>query len=137
MANKQKDKGNGKRQQLCWDCQRALPRRGCSWADKFEPVKGWTATPKVMSGGIHTFAITKCPLFIPDKPKPVKKEYKMKAVIRLFTIDGEFIMEYRTASEVARALGVSGTTIYRMLKTQLKSDEYILRKVNKVEKEDF
>lgn len=60
--------------QLCWNCKRAVNAEGCrcSWADREVPVKGWTAIPNIVrqSGRqpIKTYYITKCPLFIEDKP---------------------------------------------------------------------
>lgn len=59
-----------KNEQLCWSCKRAIPNHGCEWADKFKPVKGWTATlTKVKQGRYNyedSYAIEKCPKYIND-----------------------------------------------------------------------
>ncbi len=59
---------------ICMSCQRAarfieLP---CPWASKFEPVEGWTAEEicKIDGGQeVHTYYITKCPLYMMDEWK--------------------------------------------------------------------
>lgn len=52
---------------LCWSCGRALPHRGCEWADSFTPVDGWTAKPTVKRNvghlSIKSFHVYKCPKF--------------------------------------------------------------------------
>lgn len=59
--------------QLCWNCANACG--GCSWSARFEPVEGWTATPKIIRRNAHgpiqvdTYCITKCPEFKPDSGK--------------------------------------------------------------------
>lgn len=66
---------------ICFDCQRALPLRGCPWADKFEPVEGWTATPVTIKTNIthrDSYNITACPLFLQDKPKTVEIKEPVK-----------------------------------------------------------
>ncbi len=136
MANVNK---KGKSSQLCWDCQRALPLRGCPWADNFQPVEGWTATPKVLTGNVHTFAIRECPLFLPDKPATEDTEevpeYIEKKYIVQYTAKGKnFVAEYPTITKTAKNIGVTVQTIYRMLKMQLEKDEYILKEVTKYEK---
>ena len=56
--------------QLCWTCRKACG--GCSWADMFEPVSGWTATPVIMRykdknmRDLETYSITACPEYIED-----------------------------------------------------------------------
>ena len=53
---------------LCWDCEKSLG--GCSWADKFIPVKGWTAikTQKRQNTkeSIDSFDVYECPQFERD-----------------------------------------------------------------------
>ena len=122
--------GKGKSQQLCWDCQRALPFRGCPWADNFQPVEGWTATPKVLTGNVHTFAIRECPLFLADKPATEDTEEVPKRYIVQYTKKGrKFVAEYPTIAEAAKGLKTTPSSIYRMLKMQLEKDEYILKEV--------
>lgn len=62
--------------QLCWNCQRATG--GCSWSDKFIPVNGWIAEPRIIKNyniltrtydEISTFRIKYCPLFLRDLPR--------------------------------------------------------------------
>ena len=56
--------------QLCWTCQNACG--GCSWADRLEPVSGWTATPVIMRykdknmRDLETYSITACPEYTED-----------------------------------------------------------------------
>ena len=127
--------GKGKSQQLCWDCQRALPLRGCPWADNFQPVEGWTATPKVLTGNVHTFAIRECPLFLADKPATEDTEEVPKRYIVQYTKKGrKFVAEYPTIAEVEKVLNVSQRTVYRMLRNPLEKDEFILKEVTKYEK---
>lgn len=136
MANVNK---KGKSSQLCWDCQRALPLRGCPWADRFKPVEGWTATPKVLTGNVHTFAIRECPLFLPDKPTTEDTEevpeYVEKRYIVQYTKKGKkFVAEYPTIAEVGKVLNVSQQNVYRMLRSPLEKDVFILKEVTKYEK---
>lgn len=57
---------------LCWDCDNACG--GCPWADKFQPVDGWTADyqpVKAINGKKETllldsYMVKSCPLFVPD-----------------------------------------------------------------------
>lgn len=129
MANVNK---KGKSSQLCWDCQRALPLRGCPWADNFQPVEGWTATPKVLTGNVHTFAIRECPLFLADKPATEDTEEVPKRYIVQYTKKGrKFVAEYPTIAEVEKVLNVSQRTVYRMLRNPLEKDEFILKEVTK------
>lgn len=132
MANVNK---KGKSSQLCWDCQRALPLRGCPWADNFQPVEGWTATPKVLTGNVHTFAIRECPLFLPDKPATEDTEEVPKRYIVLYTAKGKnFVAEYPTITKAAKNIGVTVQTIYRMLRKPMEKDKYIIKAVKKYEK---
>lgn len=69
--------------QLCWECARCLPGRGCSWADNLKPVKGWTASRTYILGCkkmLRTYVIIKCPLFISDAD--YRKQQELKAVIK-------------------------------------------------------
>ncbi len=54
--------------QLCWGCEKALPGRGCEWADCFQPVDGWTAKPTLYAGNnggkVRSYRITACPKFV-------------------------------------------------------------------------
>ena len=47
-------------EQPCWTCVRSLPGRGCEWADKLIPVKGWKAVP---------FRISYCPKYVKEEEK--------------------------------------------------------------------
>ena len=68
---------------ICWDCQRAVGKDRCCWADNFKPVKGWNAirndlksTPN--GGLVISYIVLCCPLFVPDEPlngQPVQ-QYK-------------------------------------------------------------
>jgi hypothetical protein len=46
---------------LCWLCGNACG--GCSWADEFIPVEGWTAEKTVVYGGQESYNVIACPLF--------------------------------------------------------------------------
>lgn len=54
---------------ICWNCKNAVPSEetGCSWSRKFEPVKGWTATPTKIEGEMDSFHIEKCPEFVREQ----------------------------------------------------------------------
>lgn len=66
-------KGEQRSQQLCWNCQNAVPtedgRRGCEWSRDLRPVPGWTVelVHKAVMG--LTWSITECPKYIPDPPR--------------------------------------------------------------------
>ena len=53
---------------LCWGCRKATGREDCPWANKFEPVEGWTATPTEVKAGadgvVKSYEVHKCPLFV-------------------------------------------------------------------------
>ena len=53
---------------LCWDCRKA--RGFCTWSEKLEPVKGWTAVPTIRKPGtkdeMRSFFIIECPEFERD-----------------------------------------------------------------------
>lgn len=48
---------------ICWTCQNAVPdaKHGCSWSERFEPVKYWRAD--VTDNG---FRVRSCPEYVPD-----------------------------------------------------------------------
>ena len=61
--------GNFANPTICWDCMNANGR--CSWSQRLEPVKGWTAEPTIIryAGKIDSsYAVKACPMFIKDKP---------------------------------------------------------------------
>lgn len=73
--------------QLCWTCQRACG--GCSWADRLEPVPGWTAIPVRMQHVegvmqvpryVDTYSITDCPEYEEDA-RAVALEPEQKTVV--------------------------------------------------------
>ena len=35
-------------EQLCWSCSKACGGSDCPWANKLQPVEGWTATPSIV-----------------------------------------------------------------------------------------
>ena len=55
----------GYQPQICWNCGNYAG--GCEWADKFEPVPGWDATPTIVDSGAERYAksycIRECPKF--------------------------------------------------------------------------
>lgn len=57
-----------KGENMCWSCVRALPGRGCRWADSFKPVPGWNAekTEKRDANNriITSYHISDCPLYL-------------------------------------------------------------------------
>lgn len=64
----------GKPMSLCWRCRRSYTK-GCSWAEKFVPVPGWTAEEqyikllwKNVNQKIQTFIVLSCPLFKDEAP---------------------------------------------------------------------
>lgn len=58
---------------LCWRCNKACIR-GCSWAERFEPVPGWNATPNGRS-----YHVDACPEFEPDRPKEWRSKWIMSS----------------------------------------------------------
>lgn len=60
-----------KKDQLCWDCQKACGN--CSWSKKLKPIKGWVVQPTIIKSNgeptIHTYKIIKCPEFVRDEPR--------------------------------------------------------------------
>ena len=54
-------------QSLCWRCKNCFG--GCSWAERFEPVEGWSAERTIIKYfNIETpsFLVRDCPLFAVD-----------------------------------------------------------------------
>ena len=45
-------------EQLCWSCSKACGGSDCPWANKLQPVEGWTAKPSIV-----TYRIIECPLY--------------------------------------------------------------------------
>ena len=56
--------GMNPRSSLCWDCKNAVCK-GCSWAESFQPVDGWTAEEGTVDGQT-SFCVIDCPEFIRD-----------------------------------------------------------------------
>ena len=55
---------------LCWDCKKATGDSDCPWANDFESVDGWDATPtyvKTMGRIEQSYIVNDCPLFERDK----------------------------------------------------------------------
>ena len=53
-------------EQLCWSCSKACGGSDCPWANKLQPVEGWTAIQRIIKDCGHKtthYRITKCPLF--------------------------------------------------------------------------
>lgn len=67
--------------QICWDCKNACGN-GCSWFQNFEPVDGWKAKETLISDShkrlINSFKITRCPQFVPDCEKIVKRSKNVR-----------------------------------------------------------
>lgn len=60
------DRGK-KKETLCWECGRATGGKGCPWADRLEPVEGWTVTQEKTTAywnSDFSYIVHKCPLFI-------------------------------------------------------------------------
>ena len=51
-------------EQLCWSCSKACGGSDCPWANKLQPVEGWTAKPSIV-----TYRIIECPLYEKEKRK--------------------------------------------------------------------
>lgn len=64
-----KHEPNQKSSTLCFFCE--TPAHKCSWMDRFEPVKGWTAVqthvamkhPENIVTGSISYHVSRCPLF--------------------------------------------------------------------------
>lgn len=65
LSISQKKKPYNGKMQPCCTCVNATG--GCEWADRFEPVPGWKATPTVLDCGaervIKSYAIDECPKY--------------------------------------------------------------------------
>lgn len=49
---------------LCWNCGKATGGSDCPWANRFEPVEGWTATPTIIKADRNaSFMVHQCPLY--------------------------------------------------------------------------
>lgn len=61
---------------LCWNCDKAKAIGNCPWADNFEPVPGWEATPHIFITSVNgtdvSYEVKKCPLYVRDKRTPPK-----------------------------------------------------------------
>ena len=40
-------------EQLCWSCSKACGGSDCPWANKLQPVEGWTAKPSIVMSNYH------------------------------------------------------------------------------------
>lgn len=49
---------------LCWDCQNSV-LKGCTWADHYEPVEGWSAEKHMVDGQV-SYLVKECPCFVRD-----------------------------------------------------------------------
>ena len=71
-----------KKEQLCWSCARALPNKGCEWADKYEPVPGWEAIPTTRQqrgcAALHSYRITDCPKYYKGRTLPDEELKKLE-----------------------------------------------------------
>lgn len=62
---------------LCELCQNAVPNhidRGCEWSIALKPVPNWEAISCWHSFGgkpVESFAVQKCPKYLPDPPRRV------------------------------------------------------------------
>lgn len=57
-------------EQLCWSCAKACGGSDCPWANKLQPVEGWTAkkkTTKDCGQEVVSYRITECPLYEKEK----------------------------------------------------------------------
>lgn len=50
---------------LCFSCSKSCVN-GCSWAESFTPVEGWTAEPHVSAAGVASFTVSACPEFVKE-----------------------------------------------------------------------
>lgn len=76
MSNKKvDDKVFQPKDTLCWTCQKF--GGGCSWSQKFIPVKGWVAEQhdlKIAGGKfVDSYRVIKCPEYLKDKPRRRRK----------------------------------------------------------------
>ena len=70
----QKNQKQGRKQSLCWDCQRAAGKKMCTWALFEQPIPGWNAVERDVLNEMKTpeqksFMVYDCPQFIEDLPR--------------------------------------------------------------------
>jgi len=80
-----KARSTASRANICFDCENACGGALCQWADRLEPVPGWTA--EVVSHSyrgdvIDTYHVTACPNFIKGRAARVKGKTRVKAMKR-------------------------------------------------------
>lgn len=56
---------------ICWNCRHAVPdgKYGCSWSERFIPVRGWVATKSQTVSNKYgdAYTVYECPEFKEDK----------------------------------------------------------------------
>lgn len=71
-TNKRHKGGGKQRETLCWSCQKFY--NGCAWTRTLkEPVKGWTAEPRISDGSgwdpVQSYLVLDCPEYLKDEPR--------------------------------------------------------------------
>ena len=105
---------------ICFDCKNAVPDKegpGCEWSRKFEPVPGWTATPKRLNPGRHgtiteTYEITACPMYDTDGETETERTPNRKIKVRCI----ETGVVFDSITSAANALGRRNDTIAEALR---------------------
>lgn len=100
---------------ICISCKNAVPDNnghGCTWSRKFEPVPGWTATPKRLNPGRHgtiteTYEIAACPMYDPDGGTETERTPNRKIKVRCI----ETGVVFDSITSAANALGRRNDTI--------------------------
>lgn len=93
---------------LCWYCRKSYTN-GCSWAAELKPVKGWTAEPWTLAGGIEAYHVISCPLFKCDTDFKNEREYHAKRIE-----DNSAAMDL--AAQIVKQACVDFVTAYKALK---------------------
>lgn len=90
---------NIKKETLCWECYWATG--GCSWADEFKPVEGWTAIPTELTGEDYTsYCVTSCPKFKADD----RRFIKVAELAKIFDIsERQFYRLMKESPELVKA----------------------------------
>lgn len=101
-------------QTLCWHCDHAC-KGGCSWADEFKPVNGWTAEHQV-TNTLDSYYVKSCPLFVLAKRLKQMDDEGARAL-------AEKVLS-EAADDYIHCVDEIGEDVERFLRSQTAADVY-------------